>query len=389
MEQINKNEIQKLIDYQKQPCISIYIKGQQPSGAIVDKMRIKYKNLLADAERKLQEDWDFNRRESKKILQEAEKLTGELSFWQHQSKGMALFIGPGFLEYFKVSVDINKQLYINRDFNIIGILEEYFDDKQYLVLVLSKKSCQFYHVSKNNIDKIDVPGMPKTREEFIEGVKIEDEPRYTSHATGHASGTGSGQKAIFHGEEMGDDVYDDLMQKYFKKINEAIEKYVVKTTKPLILMCVENIFPAYQEISTYPQLVNDFVKGNYDNVTADKIKKLSQEKVDNFFEEQMSEKITEYHKRKNTEKSSSDLKEIVISSFLGKVDQLFIKKESSQPGKYNTEENEVVLANNYSKEYYDLYNFAAKKAFSTGAEIHFFPEEKMPDNTDIAAIFRF
>jgi hypothetical protein len=219
MEQINKNEIQKLIHYQKQPCISIYIKGQQPSGAIVDKMKIKYKNSLAEAARKLQEDWDLSSRESKKILQEAEKLTGELSFWQQQSKGLVFFIGPDFFEYYKVPVDINKQLYINRDFNIIGILAEYFDDKQYFVLALSKKSCQFYQVSKNNIDKIDVLGMPKTREEVIEGVKIEDEPRYTSHDTVHAPGTGSGQKAIFHGEEIGDDVYDDLMQKYFKKVN--------------------------------------------------------------------------------------------------------------------------------------------------------------------------
>ncbi len=383
MDQISKNVIQQLIDYQKQPCISIYISGQQPSGANVEKMRIKYKNTLADAEKKLEKDWDFSRRDIEEFLQEAEKLTGERPFWQQQRKGLAVFIGPDFFEYYRIPVAIKKQVDVNRQFNLMGIIAEYFSEEQYFVLALSKKESQFYQVSKNSIEKISVEGMPETQEEFSKGVQIEEGPRYKSQ-----TGAGSGQ-SNFHGEDIGDDVFADLMQKYFRKINKAIKKYAGENTRPLILMCVENIFPAYQDINTYPQLIDDFVKGNPDKVPVDKIKKLSQEKMKNYFDQQISEKIEQYQEIKNSEKSSSDLEEIVIASFFGKVDRLFIKKDSRQPGKYDTEENEVILADDESKEHYDLYNFAAGKAFSTGAEIQILPEEKMPDNAEIAAIFRF
>jgi len=67
---------------------------------------------------------------------------------------------------------------------------------------------------------------------------------------------------------------------------------------------------------------------------------------------------------------------------------LLIKKNVSQWGDFNAEENKVHLAEEGNGQY-DLYNFAAANTISNGGQVYVLEEDQMPDGEDIIAMYRF
>jgi len=70
------------------------------------------------------------------------------------------------------------------------------------------------------------------------------------------------------------------------------------------------------------------------------------------------------------------------------VEHLLIKKNVSQWGNFDAEENKVQLTEEENGQY-DLYNFAATNTISHGGQVYVLEEDQMPDGEDIIAMYRF
>ena len=383
MDEITEKDIQQLINFEDQPCISLYMNTRKDAGKEVEKMRIQYKNLLSKAEKMLKEKWNYDERKTDKILSEAQSLTGERTFWQHQNRGLAVFLGPDFFTYYRIPRSVHEGAYVSRYFNIIDIIPEFQNKDRYYVLALSRKQNQLYQATRDSIELLEIDDLPESIDAVESGVKIEDDPKYRSQSSG-----GSGQQAVFHGESAGDVDHPEKIR-YIKQINNAISKFLQKEQSPLILMCVQDLFGLYRDLNTYPNFIDDFVKGNPDKLQPEEIHAGSWNKMEDFFQEQSRTIIEKYNNLINSEKTSSEIKDIVSAAVFGKIDKLLIKKGAGQPGKYDSEKNEVFLSNELNADCYDLYNFSAIRCLNTGSEIHVLSEEMMPENTEIAALYRF
>ena len=95
-----------------------------------------------------------------------------------------------------------------------------------------------------------------------------------------------------------------------------------------------------------------------------------------------------YHNLKGTGKTSTQLEDVVSEAYFSRVEQLFIKSNTSQIGYFDPEENRVYLTEE-SWQLCDLYNLAAIKTISNGGQVFLLDEEKMPDGEDIIAFYRF
>ncbi|MFW6256685.1 MAG: hypothetical protein ACOC2O_00940 [Bacillota bacterium] len=384
MDEVTKEDLNQLINYEQEPCVSLYMNTRKDAGAEMEKMRISFKNLLSEVEKKLEKDWKMDSRKQENFLDKAKKLIGERTFWQHQSEGLAMFIGPDIFSYYRIPVSVKNQVSISKYFNIIDLIPEYQDQGKYYVLALSRKKSQFFLSTKEGIQDIEIDNMPREISDIEKGVEIEEEPQYRSQ-----SSYSSGQQEVFHGESHGDEKHPQNFLKFIKQINKAINKYLQEKQKPLILMCVQDLFPIYQKVNTYPHLNKDFARGNPHRLNQEKIQQKTWEVMKNYFNNEKKELIEQFNNLQSTEKTSTKIKDIIPAAFFGKIDKLLIKKNSSQQGIYDSEKNEVFLSNKEKPEYYDLYNLAAIKTFTTGGEISLLEEEKMPGNTNIAAIYRF
>jgi len=154
---------------------------------------------------------------------------------------------------------------------------------------------------------------------------------------------------------------------------------------------VKELFPIYKEINTYPYLLDNSVEGNPDDIPPDAINKKTREIAFEYFKKQISEIDRIYHDLKGTGKTSTQLEDIVSASCFSRIDNLLIKNNISQYGKFDSENNTVQLITNEAKEndFYDLYNFAAINTILNGGQVYVLDGEQMPDGEDILAIYRF
>jgi len=388
VKEVTKKVIEKLIEENDDLCISIYMPTRADASSEVKKMPIQLKNLLNDVKKELEENHGMDIRGIDKLLKPANDLMGDRMFWQNQKEGLAIFINPKQFYYFRLPGELPLKATVSQYFNIIPLLPEAMFNNLYYLLALSRNKNRVFRCTKGSSEKIDIEGIPESLKEITK--YDESEKTLLSH-----SYVSSGSKAIFHGVgEIDDDKKEELLQ-YLRQIDQGLTRYLNQKNQkqkfPLAIMCVKELFPLYKEINTYAYLLQNNIEGNPDEATPDSISKSAWNVVSDYFHNELEDISRIYHDIKGTGKTSTQLEDIISASYFSRVENLLIKKNVSQLGKFDAEENKVHLAEEGNGQYeqFDLYNFAAIKTISNGGQVYVLEEEQMPDGEDVIAMYRF
>ncbi len=382
MQEITKDVIERLIAIKEGPCISVYMPTKAAASVEVKKMPIQLKNLLNIIKKDLQEKHAMGTRSIDELLKPATDLLEDRIFWQNQKEGLAIFISPGEFYYFKVNTDLPEKSTVSSYFNIVPLIPELMTNNIFYVLAISRNKNRIFQCSKGSIVQLTIDGIPENLKEVT---RVEDSEKGISFHSSGAVGSG----VVFHGVgEIDAERKEELLQ-YFRQIDQGLNKYIDKKNKsPLIIMSVKDLFSTYSEINTYPYLLKDSLEGNPDECTSDAIHKNALAIVADYFHEQFEAIVSTYHDLKGTGKTSTQLEDVVSAAYFSRVEQLFIKNNTSQSGHFVPEENKVYLDDNEIDQY-DLYNFAAIKTISNGGEVFVLNSEVIPDGEDIIAFYRF
>src|SRR6266571_6648284 len=84
---------------------------------------VRFKNLLKEAESELLAG-GVPKLKARELLAAARQLEGRASFWRQQSDGLALFLAPGFFQYFRLPLHFQE----------LALLAEHFEIKPLLPL---------------------------------------------------------------------------------------------------------------------------------------------------------------------------------------------------------------------------------------------------------------
>ena len=382
MQEVTKKIIEELIEEKEGPYISVYMPTVEAASIEVKKMPIQLKNLLNLVKKELQEKQKMSARNIEKLLEPATNLLGDRVFWQNQKKGLAIFINPGQFKYFMVNNTFPEKSTVSTYFNIIPLVSEIMFDDNFYILALSRNKNRVFLANSGTITQLDIEGIPENLQEISQYTV--SEKSLSSHPSGK-----KGAGAIFHGVgEIDADKREELLQ-YFRQIDQGLNKYLdLKTKSPLIIMSVKDLAPIYFEINSYPYLLKNTLEGNPDECSPDIIHKNTLPIASDYFHSQLDNISSVYHDLKGTGKTSTQLEDIVSAAYFSRVEQLFIKSNTSQIGYFDPEENRVYLTEE-GWELCDLYNLAAIKTISNGGQVFVLDGEKMPDGEDIIAFYRF
>jgi len=386
VKEVTKKVIEKLIEEKDDICISIYMPTRAAASSEVKKMPIQLKTLLNNVKKKLSENHSLDSREIDKLLKPATDLIGDRVFWQNQKQGLAMFVNTKQFSYFRLPSEMPEMATVSQYFNIIPLIPEVMFNHIYYVLALSRNHNRIFRCTKGSVEKRDIEGVPESIQEILQYDESEKTLQYHS---------GGGESAIFHGQGVVDDEKREELLQYFRMIDQGLNKYLHPKNKkqklPLIVMCVKELFPLYKEINTYPYLLEKNVEGNADDATPDKIKNNAWGIASEYFHNQLEDINRMYHDLKGTGKTSTQLEDIVSASYFSRIENLLIKKNISQYGTFDVEENKVQIAEEENGQHsqYDLYNFAAIHTVSNGGQVYVLEEDEMPDGKDIIGMYRF
>ncbi|HYA15732.1 MAG TPA: hypothetical protein VEF33_15460 [Syntrophales bacterium] len=382
MKSISKDDLKFLMNKQKGPCISLFMPTHR-AGAEIQQNQIRLRNLLREAEEKLLAS-GLRPAETRILLENASGLLGNVIFWRQQSDGLAIFLSAAVFRYYCLPISFDELIVVSDRFHVKPLLPVLSGDGRFYILTLSQKGSRLYEGTKQSIMEIELETIPKSLAEALQYDDLEKQIRF------HRGSARSGERGSMlsgGGAEL-DDAKDNLL-KYFRLIDRGLHDLLKDERIPLVLAGVDYLFPIYREANTYPHLMDEGVTGNPKGISAEHLHSQALEIVRPYFQKAENDAIAQYRQSSGTGLTSNDVKDIVQAAYHGRVALLFIAIGHQQWGVFDQECNEVILHDKMAPGCEGLLDFSAIQTFLNGGDVFSLPREKMPDNTPIAAVFRY
>ncbi len=390
MELLDINELKLLANCQEKPCISIYMPTHR-TGREVEQDPIRLKNLLRETDRKL-DNHGLRRKQIDELLSPAEALLGSPDFWNHQSDGLAVFLSKQESHIYRLPVSFDEAAIVSHRHHLKRVLPLFVNDGRFFVLALSQKQSRLFEATKHSINEYELEDMPVSFEEFM---KYEDPEKQLQYHTGTGDAGGGGKQgkrsAMYHGHGVGmdDAAKKEYISRFFKSIENGIDKIIAGRQEPLILVGYEHYIPMYREANSYSRLLDNEVRKNPDDLREKEIHALAWKEVEPYFDRERKNYIKKYKEILGTGKASNNVEQIIKAAYGNRVECLFLKKGQQILGSYEPEEDRITIYEKEEPGSEDLLDFAAIKTILSNGAVYIMEEDDMPDENPAAAIYRY
>ncbi len=386
MKTFSIEELRTLVEKGTGLCTSIYMPTHR-TGAESRQDPTRLKNLLREAEKHLV-DRGLRTTQVREMLGPAESLVRDDLFWLHQSDSLAVFIAEGFFSYYRLPLVIDELSLTTDGYFHLKPLLPIFTNGQYYVLALSMKHVRLLQATRFSVTEVKLEDdVPLSLEEAL---KYDDPERQTQFHTPQPVGyRGAEQAAAFHGHGVGiDDRKPDIMR-FFTLVDAGVRQRLKDEKAPLILACVDYLYPLYAKVNDYPGLLERWVPGNPDGIGTPELQKRSWPLVETHFQQARQWAMERYWDLAGTGRTSTDLAEIVIAAHGGRIDELFVALEVERWGTYDPDTASVEVHGEAMPVHRDLLDLAAIQTILHNGSVYAVSGAGMPDKSDMVAIFRY
>ncbi|MEJ2597999.1 MAG: hypothetical protein P8Z00_06665 [Anaerolineales bacterium] len=387
MDLFRNDEFKDLASKTGEACISIYMPAHR-LGYERQQDPLRLKNLLDQAEKRLTEG---GRRspEARLLLKNARQLLLDSNFWQHQSDGLAIFIDENETRTYRLPLNFDELLYIGGQFHIKPLLPMLSGDGQFFVLAISQKDVRLLQGTRYTVEAVDLGDVPTS---MAEALWHESPERQLQWHTSTQASQGAGERpAAYHGQGAPENDTKDAILRYFQRVDRELVDLLQESSRPLVLAGVDYLLPIYQEANTYPNLAEEGVLGNPDDLSDKQLHQRAWEAVEPIFSVAQQDAISRYEALAgmDSDEASNEIKEVVKAASYGRVETLFVALGVHRWGVYNPQKNSVSLHEDYYDGDEDLLDLAAAHTINNGGAVYACPPDMVPGGGDLAAIFRY
>lgn len=378
-----REELRTLAESSQAPCVSVYLPTHRiPTENQQDRTRLK--NLIRQAHESLQA-YGLRPAEAEALLEPATRLLSAIPFWKDKRDGLALFISPGIFRQYQLPTSFEPLVVVAHRFHVKPLLA-FLGGKEFFVLALSQNAVKLFEGSPFGLSAVDEPeGVPKS---LADALKYEEMIKQLQFRTGIGTGGARGERAaMFHGQSADD--AKDRIQWYFRQIDQGLRDLLREAQTPLVLAGVEYLLPIYKEVNTYQHLLNGGITGNPEGVNLEDLHRQAWAQVEPYFKREQEEAAARYRELAGTGRTSHDSGEIVPAAYHGRVECLFVAVARQQWGDYDPGTNQVNLHLAPQPGSFDLLDMAATQTLLHGGAVYAVEASEVPDETLLAAVFRY
>ena len=382
MDVLSQDEIKTLLGKHQGLCISIFMPTFR-TGAESQQNQIRLKNLLRSAEEKLLTG-GLRLQEIKALLEPAQALPGNVLFWRRQSDGLALFISADHFRCFCLPEAFGELIVVADHFHVKPLLPLLGGDNRFYILALSQKEVRLFEGTGRSVQEIELEAVPKS---LADALQIDEFDKQVRFRAGSASSAAGMAMVSGHGG-VAADTKENLL-KYFRMIDRGLHDLLKDERAPLVLAGVDYLFPIYREANTYPRLIEEGIPGNPQGISAETLHQATLKIVSPYFQKAEHDAVAQYRQSSGTGLTSTDSREIVPAAHHGRVGLLLVASDRQQWGTYNGESGAVQMHEQAWATSEDLLEMSAIQTFLNGGTVFTLSPEKMPDKSDLAAVFRY
>lgn len=381
-------ELKTLADFRQEPCVSLFMPTIR-RGAETQQNPIRFKNLIRQAEAQLGE-YGLRSTEISALLQPGLDLDKE-DFWQHQNEGLALFLSPELLRYYRLPIPVQDLVVVSDRPHLKPLLPLLTRDTEFYILALSQQAVRLFEASRYSIREVEVPDLPQNLADTLQYDETAKDGQFRIGTTAGHGGNGPHRAGSFHGQGSPDrDQHQKDILQFFLAVDGALQEFLRHKRAPMILATVEYLRAIYREANTYPHLLEEGINTeNPQVVKAEELHERALEVVQPFFSEAEQGAIEYYREMTSAGKTSTDLKEAVSAAYYGRVEQLLVAVGVQQWGSFDPQANEVQMHADAEPGDEDLLNAAAIQTVLNGGNVYAIEPDRVPDAAPLAAVFRY
>lgn len=388
MEQLTLDGLKALAQHEQTPKISVFM-PMLKIGADLQQNPTRFRNTLTEIERALTER-DMSQEDREAILESARTLLDDREFWQSPPDGLAIFAAPGLFQLYRLPYAVDERLVISPQFTLTPLMQMFNNNGRYYILAVSQKHARMFGANRYEIWPVQLAeDVPTSRDEALRIDEFQMERRDHGNAGGSGGAGGAGTGPVFGGGEEDDN--KELIKQYLNILDARLRPMLREQQVPLVLAAVDYLHPIYHDQSEYPHVMDKGIIGNPENVSMDELHAQSWPIVEPVFNEKIDNAKEVYGNLSATDRSSTDLREVVSASVWARVDTLFVAEGAEEWGTFDPASSKVVIRKEGPRAYDDLalVDFAATQTLLNGGTVYVLPQENMPADKPVAAIFRW
>ncbi len=357
------------------------------AGAATRQDHIRLSNLLDTAERSLVEE--LGRTTARRIVEPGRRLLKDHDFWLHQSRGLAVFLGPNIgLKDYRLPIAVRERVIVSDRFHVKPLLPLLSGDGRFYILALSQARVRLFVASRDSIRELDLRDIPDS---LRKAVGYDWEQKTLQFHSAGTRGGGAGAGSVFHGQGAGADDSKKEIQRYFRAVDAGVRDLMGNRRGPVVLAAVDYLRPIYRLVSKLQNLHPEGIPGNPDRRPAEELHEQGWELVAPVFEAKRGEAVNTYEEFRSTGsgRASDELEHILAAVFRGQVETLFVSRDDEAWGRYEPQTEELLLHDQQRTGDSDLLDVAAAETLNRHGQIYALHRDEMPGGERIAAIYRY
>jgi len=378
-------DVEKLIQVQDEPCISIYLPASEPP---TDSRQpfIRMKNAIGECEKQL----DGRGLESEvitKLLDPIKAFSDEKTLFTQTDKELAIFSSSDLFEFHQLAIQYPQQTYVADRFYIKPLVPLLTSDEKFYILSLSLHQVRLYEATRQNLQEIPMKDSPASIDDLLQYEQAQEHIQL--HTT--PKGKSAGSSAMFHGHgNIADEsTYKKDIEEFLNEVDKGLMGSLSDRKRPLVLAGVKNIRAAYANLSDYPNILSEGIEGNPEQLKEDELHHAAWNIVQPLMAEKVEKAIDQYGDLSSSGRTSTNLGEILSAAYQGRVDTLFVDSDRCVWGAFNQEANRIHIHTEPEKTDEDLLNLAVIQTLVGRGTVYTPPAEQMPGEGAQAAIFRY
>lgn len=378
-----ESDLEPLLEERPGPCLSLYL----PTDGIGTRALqggIHLKNLLRDSRAGLQAR-GLAPGAIESLLGPLEDLVTDISFWNTQEEGVALFRSPGFTRAFHLPHGFAKRCVIAGHFFVKPLLPLVSRGETFYVLALSQKGTRLLEANCREVRRLHPEGLPGSLVEALGEEKTAQHLQY--HTASHGP---RAQVAIFHGRGTAESEVKEELRRYLLQVESAVSRLLAGRAAPLVLAGAEPLPSLYREISGYPHLAAASIPGNPEPLRDEELRARAWEILEPVWDEELRRAAERFEDLSATRRASNDLMTILPAARAGRVEALLLACEAERWGRLDEREGKVQElhpAPELGDE--ELLDTAARLSLLHGGKVYGVDRGELPGGGELAAVFRY
>lgn len=378
---IRRKDIELLTESRESPCVSLFLPTHD-LGTGTEQDPIRLKNLLEEADARLL-GGGLREPEARTLLAPAADLLHDPSFWEHRSKGLALFLAPGWWRTYRLPLVLPQRAVVSSRFHVSPLLPLLAGDGHFYVLALSQNDIRLLAGTRHELHPVELEDVPRR---LSEALRYDDPQKERNF---HAVGRQGVATAIFHGHGIGGEVDKERISRYLRLVDSGLADVLRDQRAPLVLAGTDYERAIYRAITAYPLVIEEGISGNPDHLRADELHERAWHLVEPVFRRAQQEAVARYRELVGTGRTTSDLADGVAAAGQGRVEVLFVRMNEQRWGTFDPATGRIATNEESRPTDEDLLDLAAVRTLLSGGTVYAVPSDAVSGGTSLAAILRF